>query len=261
MNKDPAFLFYTSDFMTGTALMTDSETGLYIKLLCIQHQHGGTIEPVAFEQRTKEYPAVAAKFVKSDDGYYNVRLLSEMAKRAKKSASLTANARKRWEVERQSKCNAIASGMHMPTEDEDENERVNDIVAVKGGYGGKRQKTSKKNTPLEEKDRAFISAKIEHATEEWKLAWEMWLQMRKEIKKPATIHAQVLTARELDGLTNNPAEQVKILEQSIKRSWAGVFPLSQQYGSGGGGGGGNQTGSDLPTPAYHRKFNYQQQEA
>lgn len=38
MAKDPAILFYTSDFLTGTLTMTDEETGKYIKLLCLQHQ-------------------------------------------------------------------------------------------------------------------------------------------------------------------------------------------------------------------------------
>ena len=38
--KDPAFLFYSSDFLSGTMLMSDEEIGQYIKLLCLQHQKG-----------------------------------------------------------------------------------------------------------------------------------------------------------------------------------------------------------------------------
>lgn len=41
MAKDPAVLFYTSDFLTGTALMNYEEKGRYIYLLCLQHQMGG----------------------------------------------------------------------------------------------------------------------------------------------------------------------------------------------------------------------------
>ena len=51
MNKDPAFLFYTSDFLTGTMFMTDEEVGVYIRLLCVQHQHGGLIEKDIFTDR------------------------------------------------------------------------------------------------------------------------------------------------------------------------------------------------------------------
>ena len=40
MAKDPAVLFYTSDFLTGTILMNYEQKGKYITLLCIQHQHG-----------------------------------------------------------------------------------------------------------------------------------------------------------------------------------------------------------------------------
>jgi hypothetical protein len=29
--KDPAFLFYSSDFLIGTALLSDAEVGQYIK--------------------------------------------------------------------------------------------------------------------------------------------------------------------------------------------------------------------------------------
>ena len=40
MSKDPAILFYTSDFLTGTAFLSFEQTGMYIKLLCHQHQLG-----------------------------------------------------------------------------------------------------------------------------------------------------------------------------------------------------------------------------
>ena len=32
MSKDPAVLFYTSDFLTGTMTMNDSQVGQYIRL-------------------------------------------------------------------------------------------------------------------------------------------------------------------------------------------------------------------------------------
>ena len=48
MAKDPAFLFYTSDFLTGTMFMTNEQVGIYIRLLCSQHQHGGIIDKISF---------------------------------------------------------------------------------------------------------------------------------------------------------------------------------------------------------------------
>jgi hypothetical protein len=44
MSKDPAILFYTSDFLTGTFTMTDEQVGKYIRLLCLQHQKGSLTE-------------------------------------------------------------------------------------------------------------------------------------------------------------------------------------------------------------------------
>ncbi len=40
MSKDPAFLFYTKDFQSGTIDMSCTEVGAYIRLLMHQHQHG-----------------------------------------------------------------------------------------------------------------------------------------------------------------------------------------------------------------------------
>lgn len=40
MAKDPAFLFYSKDWLEGTAEMLPQEKGIYIDLLCHQHQKG-----------------------------------------------------------------------------------------------------------------------------------------------------------------------------------------------------------------------------
>ena len=40
MAKDPAFVFYTGDFLNGVIDMTMEERGQYITLLCFQHQKG-----------------------------------------------------------------------------------------------------------------------------------------------------------------------------------------------------------------------------
>lgn len=40
MSKDPAFLFYSKDWLEGTAELMPDEKGVYIDLLCHQHQKG-----------------------------------------------------------------------------------------------------------------------------------------------------------------------------------------------------------------------------
>ena len=46
MAKAPAFQFYAGDFLTGTTLMSNAEVGLFIRLLCIQAEHGSIPDDV-----------------------------------------------------------------------------------------------------------------------------------------------------------------------------------------------------------------------
>lgn len=116
MAKDPAILFYTSDFLTGTMLMSHEQVGIYIRLLCVMHQHGGTLDLAAFNAFIGKNDILRKKFVVEDGVVFNERLMLEMAKRAKKSSSLSANAKIRWK--KRCKSNAIACDLQMPIEDE-----------------------------------------------------------------------------------------------------------------------------------------------
>ena len=81
--KDPAFLFYSSDFLVGTMFMTNEQKGKYITLLCMQHQKGHLTK----DQITKACDSdkeILDKFVVDDEGkYYNERLDVESNKRKK----------------------------------------------------------------------------------------------------------------------------------------------------------------------------------
>ncbi|MFA5234154.1 MAG: conserved phage C-terminal domain-containing protein [Sulfurimonas sp.] len=81
MSKDPAFLFYSSDFLTGTMTMTDEQVGKYIRLLCLQHQKGILSEnDMIFICKSDE--SIKSKFIKTNEGYFNKRLKEEAEKRA-----------------------------------------------------------------------------------------------------------------------------------------------------------------------------------
>ena len=118
MAKDPAVLFYTQDFITGTMFMSNEEVGIYIRLLCAQHQHGGLIEKESFNCLVGDHKLVRAKFIESDEGFFNERLMKEMNKRLVKSTNLSLNAKKRWD--KHCKSNAIAYNRHDPIENENE---------------------------------------------------------------------------------------------------------------------------------------------
>lgn len=129
MPKDPAFLFYSQDFIMGTMFMTNEQVGIYIKLLCCQHQHGGLIDKDSFNSMVQDNEIVRKKFVETDDGFFNERLIIEMERRAVKSTNMSANAKKRWE--KHSKSNAKASAKHIPIETENENETEDNNSIIK----------------------------------------------------------------------------------------------------------------------------------
>lgn len=89
MAKDPAILFYTSDFIIGTLTMTWAEKGQYITVLCIMHQNGRlTKEQIDNVLRGETLPSVLEKFSIDEEGrYYNSRLEEEKQKRTNFAAS------------------------------------------------------------------------------------------------------------------------------------------------------------------------------
>lgn len=90
--KDPAFLFYSSDFLTGTFFMSDEQIGKYIRLLCFQHQHGHLADDQMLAICKTLDPVILEKFDRDQDGrLYNIRLDNEITKRAKFCTSRNKN--------------------------------------------------------------------------------------------------------------------------------------------------------------------------
>ena len=119
-NKDPAFLFYSSDFLTGTMFMTDSQLGKYIKILCTQHQKGHLSEKDMLKICKRYDKDIFEKFTKDDDGkYYNIRLESEITKRKNYSKSRANNRKNKLTYE--NICFSYVKHM------ENENENINNI--------------------------------------------------------------------------------------------------------------------------------------
>ena len=90
--KDPAFLLYTSDFLTGTVFLTMQERGQYITILCLLHQHGGCLTLEKIEMVVgKVSSAILEKLVLTKHGYHHKRLTDEIQKRVKYSQSRKVN--------------------------------------------------------------------------------------------------------------------------------------------------------------------------
>lgn len=78
---DPAFLFYSSDFLTGTLTFTDEQVGKYIRALCLQHQKGSLSER-ELKKITSGDQDIMDKFEVLENGRYaNIRLVTETQKR------------------------------------------------------------------------------------------------------------------------------------------------------------------------------------
>jgi len=105
MAKDPAFLFYPSDFLTGTMFMTNEQIGIYIRLLCSQHQHGGIIDKDSFNALVGSNLLIKNKFIETETGFYNERLTIEMDKRNKKSNNMSDTAKEVWKKRKEQKQN------------------------------------------------------------------------------------------------------------------------------------------------------------
>lgn len=94
-NKDPAVLFYTSDFLAGTLLMNYEQKGKYITLLCLQRENGRLTEEDMLSVCGKRDERIFSKFIQDEEGlYYNVRMEKERNKRIKYINAQTENGSK-----------------------------------------------------------------------------------------------------------------------------------------------------------------------
>jgi hypothetical protein len=118
MSKDPAFLFYSSDFLTGTLLMSMEQKGKFITLLCIQHQKGHLSEKDMLHICGSYDEDVFTKFQKDEQGkFYNIRLEEEVDKRKAYSESRRNNRKKKEDMNNTSSSYV----QHMENENENEN--------------------------------------------------------------------------------------------------------------------------------------------
>lgn len=95
MAKDPAYLFYPSDFEMGTMGMSFEQKGKYITLLNLQHSKKGYLKEKDIKRilnfNDEDDVEILEKFEHNENGYFNKRLLDEMTKRKAYSESRSQN--------------------------------------------------------------------------------------------------------------------------------------------------------------------------
>ena len=131
--KDPAFLFYSSDFLSGVQDLTMEERGQYITLLCLQHQKGHLTEKMIRLCCGNATADVLAKFQHDENGlFFNQRLEIEVGKRKAHAEKQRTRAIDGWKKRKNqnSDTDATASttayATAMPLENRNENE--NEII-------------------------------------------------------------------------------------------------------------------------------------
>lgn len=91
MAKDPAFLFYSKDWLEGTAEMLPIEKGVYIDLLCYQHQRGdlpsdtvrlARLVGMAHDEFLEVWATVGKKFKQIGERLLNERMNKVMSERS-----------------------------------------------------------------------------------------------------------------------------------------------------------------------------------
>ena len=191
MTKDPAFLFYSSDFTTGTQFFTDEQVGKYIRLLCAQHQHGHLTEKQVLSICFEYDDDIMGKFTIDEEGkYYQKRLELEIAKRSEFTESRRRNASGARESKKD-ESTSKASGKHMHEHMEDENDNRNiDVI---------NNNTLQENVETTSRARAEILA--DRFDEFWaayprKVAKGKARESWNRIKPSAELHQKILIAVE-----------------------------------------------------------------
>lgn len=101
---------------------------------------------------------------------------------------------------------------------------------LKQDSSAKTEQSSEKRKPKQIKEKQIITKQIKekHKTlPDWipKGEFEEFKKMRMKIRKPMTDYAIKLAVRDLEKLKDEGHDPKAVLEQSIKKSWQGLFPL------------------------------------
>lgn len=161
MANDPAFLFYSKDFLTGVSDLTMEERGQYITLLALQHQKGHLTTKAIKITVPNISEDVLSKFSIDDEGkYFNERLELEANKRAEHSRKQKERALKGWEKRKNQSCdNTTANAAALP------------LVNVNGNVI---ENESNKGVPSFQEFKEYALTHKSVSEQELKLKYEAW---------------------------------------------------------------------------------------
>jgi len=211
MAKDPAFLFYSSDFLNGVADLTMEERGQFITLLCLQHQKGRLTDKTIRLCLGSVSVDVLSKFTKDKQGnFYNERLSEEIEKRIQFTESRRNNGSKGGRPKNNTKPLGLPKDNLMEDVNENENE---DIIINKSKctfdqvyeYMAIRIGTDQAKIEAEKFVNYYESNgwKVgKNPMKSWGAAANNWITNTKQYAKGTTNNKPKLNKHELDNLAN-----------------------------------------------------------
>jgi hypothetical protein len=200
---DVGFIFYSGDVLQDTAMLNTKTKGVYMSIMCLHMKNicFSKQQICSFCEVLNEHESESLfSVLKEIEGCFFIEwVLDSIKKRREYSISRSKNRTKSNENETKDIKNISKTYVkHMVNE--------NEIV-------------------IEDKKEKVIKSELEKVFDEF-------LEMRKKIKKPATLKAIELLKNKIRKLSNGSEQlAIQIIEQSIVNSWQDVFELRQDFKS------------------------------
>ena len=202
--KDPAIIFYTSDFLMGVSNLTMEERGQYITLLCLQHQQGHLSKKIIDLNINNVSKDVLEKFnVDEEEKYYNERLEYEINKRSKFIEHQIENGKKGGRPKK-------------PKENPKETQT--------------KPKLKPKQKPLENENEIenIIENIIINENENIKKLFIEYLDIRKKNKYTITETVIKRLIKKLNEYATNDGDKEEVILKAITGKWQDFYPLKEQ---------------------------------
>jgi len=162
MSKDPAFLFYSQDFIVGVQTLSFEDRGKYITILAQMHQEGRLSEETICFIVGSVSVSLKRKFSIDENGlWYNERLEFEALKRRKYNESRAANGKNGGRPKKLKEPYGLPYAKPYENHTENENNKVIESIDLnkvnnKSIKKEKKKKEKKLEIFPEEKSEAFL---------------------------------------------------------------------------------------------------------
>jgi len=245
--KDPAFLFYSKDWIEGTAELMPEEKGVYIDLLAFQHQRGylptdpkrlAKMVGISVDEFSKIWEVISDKFDRTEDRLVNQRLHLEMTERKQKGSKnkligtfayvlKKMNLTKKQEKELKKRFDVDKL---LESDTEWNTERLtewcqNAIPFIEDGDGNVNEDVNKNE--IENKKEVVFPFESNEFLEIWN-AWKNY-KLKEHKFRYKSEESEQAALMKLNNLANgNEKDAIEIVKESISQGWKGFFELKNK---------------------------------